>query len=756
MQDLSPNNRFSLTPPPFTASEESDNPGFSLQSIKNIVIRRWIVITIASVAVFAFQLTSDFRRPPVYQEKFDLLVQPPEQGLPNPLAGTAGARGSTNYSGRDYYATQVTFLLSNKLLNPVLKTIYQKYPELNETNFGYKTFVQRINITKPEEGEIITITYGDLNRDRVKFVLEQLAKAYLEFTIDYQSDASEQRLKFVTEQLPLIRKRVAELQEESIRLQQAYNFFSADSEGETISALLNSILQKKQEISVQILQSQETINGLKQQLGITENQAIVLNSLSQSPQYLQLLGRLNEINLQLAKESTQLTDENIVIQQLKAERNNLLPLIRKEASAILSTVPQQDSSSQQLSLAPNDIRSATLKQILDTNIQLIALKTQQQELIDAEIKARADLQSFTMVAGKFREINRELGLATESLNRLAEAEQSLKIESSKSFTPWQLVSDITLPSQPIDTLPKDILLALLKGLLAGGVAGFIAEKLDSTYHDPEEIARQTGKTILGTVPWDPKLATLIAQKTKATNIRFIDAFSTIYSNLFFLGQKQTCRSFVITSAASGDGKSTSSFFLALAAARLGQRVLLIDGDRYFPQGDNWKALAEVFDATVDSNSSELVAIATSDHSKNGNEKEIQDSKLESLGKNLFYFKTQDNAMEPSQLMSSQGFFIQLQEWQKTFDVILIDTPPVLGVTDARLLAKQTDGVLLVTRLGKTTRDSIRLAINELKLADLNLLGIVANGANSQTTYDYYYYNRYYRKRQEQNKPKSAV
>jgi capsular exopolysaccharide synthesis family protein len=274
------------------------------------------------------------------------------------------------------------------------------------------------------------------------------------------------------------------------------------------------------------------------------------------------------------------------------------------------------------------------------------------------------------------------------------------------------------------------------GLLAGGAVAMLVENLDRTYHNPEDLARDFDKTLLGVIPFEGKLKA-IAQKSKVKNDKtnFLEAFSILYSNLFFLGQKQTCRSFIITSATSGDGKSTVSFFLALAAAKLGQRVLLVDGDRYFPQGKIWKQLAESFKADLD-----FPEVQSEDS-------RLQQYNFEVLANNLLYFKTKDDAMEPKQLMSSTSLFTLIQQWQASFDIILIDTPPILGISDAKLIASKTDGVLLVVRLEQTIKDSIRLALHELNLGNLNLLGLVANGAKrygSGYYYNYYYYsNRYY-------------
>jgi capsular exopolysaccharide synthesis family protein len=267
------------------------------------------------------------------------------------------------------------------------------------------------------------------------------------------------------------------------------------------------------------------------------------------------------------------------------------------------------------------------------------------------------------------------------------------------------------------------------------------EWLDSRYHSPDDVSQDLKVNILGVIPWISELKLLNRKAKKLGNTNFLEAFSVLFSTVFFVRQKQSCHSFIVSSATSGDGKSTVAFFTALAAAQLGQRVLLVDGDRYFPQGKKWLELIQSMPSKNPTNPSEekdplLENISTS-----------QQPLL--LTDNLYYFKTPDNALDPDQLMSSQSLLVLLEQWQKSYDVILIDTPPILGLSDARLIASQTDGVLLVIRLNKTSKDHVYSALDSLNIANLNLLGVVVNGVKKNLggyDYGYNYYNRYYRRK----------
>ena len=304
---------------------EADSSEAGIQKIIGIFRRRWLVLSLVSLSVFIFQLSKALKAPPVYEAQFQLLIQRPEQDITNPLQGAA-ILGQGSGTDDDYYNTQMTILLGNKLLNPVLQKIYQKYPDLNKHTFGYQQFLRQLSIARPEKGQILTVRYADNNPQRVEFVLQSLAAAFLEYTKKDQDLKTQEKLKFVNQQIPLLQRQVITLQDRLLRLKEKYEFYNPEEQGKFYGEDLNNTTQKTREVALQIQQTKSLINILETKLSTTENNALALDTLAQSPQYLQLITKLNEINLELAKQSNRLTDENVVVQQLKADRGEYYAL----------------------------------------------------------------------------------------------------------------------------------------------------------------------------------------------------------------------------------------------------------------------------------------------------------------------------------------------------------------------------------------------------------------------------------------------
>ena len=325
------------------------------------------------------------------------------------------------------------------------------------------------------------------------------------------------------------------------------------------------------------------------------------------------------------------------------------------------------------------------------------------------------------------------------------------METAKSFTPWRLVSDIHLPEKPESQLIRNILLSLMAGLTAGGAAGLLAESLDRTFHTPEELTEETGLNVLGTIPYQPSLFGLkkrpraieISQKAIPQWTAFLEAYSFLYTNLFFIRERSPWRSLLVSSSVPNEGKSTTAFYVAQAAANMGQRVLLVDGDRYFPQQEKWALLAKLGNIQKHE-ASEPMLLNDADESNFTQNSSAAPIKL---AYNLDVLVSDQKALNPAELVTSRSLHQMIDSWKPQYDVIIIDAPPLLGLSDTKLLASQADGVLLVVRLDQTSRDLVKESILELKMSNIKVFGVVANAVKHANRRDYYYYN-YYRQSKE--------
>jgi len=209
-----------------------------------------------------------------------------------------------------------------------------------------------------------------------------------------------------------------------------------------------------------------------------------------------------------------------------------------------------------------------------------------------------------------------------------------------------------------------------------------------------------------------------------------EAIRTLRSNLRFLIMRHfgdgKMKAFLITSAVKGEGKSFISAALAIAFAQTGKRVVLVDADMRKPDlhrmlgVDGSVGLANVLRDTASLDNALC-------------DTPIGTLKLLPAGT----LPKESDAATPAELFSSEAMQHLLQRLREQFDLVLIDTPPMLVVSDASILAPMTDGVLLVVELGYVTKTAVQQVKEQLELAQAKLLGVVINKASRKRGYDYY-------------------
>lgn len=202
-----------------------------------------------------------------------------------------------------------------------------------------------------------------------------------------------------------------------------------------------------------------------------------------------------------------------------------------------------------------------------------------------------------------------------------------------------------------------------------------------------------------------------------------EAFRVLRTNLQFMGLDKPVKTILITSATPGEGKTTTAINLAIAFAQTGAKVLLVDADLRRPTVakvlglENWKGLTS--------------ALLTQD--------EPEEFLAQTQINGLSVLTSGPLPPNPAELVGSGRMERLLQHLAEQFDVVIVDTPPVLAVTDACVLAPKVDGVLMVVRSGKVEREKAVRAKEALTAVKANLLGAVLGDVDSKHGEGYYYY-----------------
>lgn len=273
-----------------------------------------------------------------------------------------------------------------------------------------------------------------------------------------------------------------------------------------------------------------------------------------------------------------------------------------------------------------------------------------------------------------------------------------------------IVDAASLPGGPISPNPvRNLGLALVLGLLLGVGFAVVRELLDTSTKSADDVTTALQAPILGTFAFDsevgkrPLLTELTSHEPRA------EAFRVMRTNLSFVDVDAESKAIVVTSALPGEGKSTTAVNTALALQQAGERTLLIDGDLRRPQAATMLGL----DGTIGLTTALVGKVSAADV-------------ILTHGSGLRVLASGAIPPNPSELLQSHAMATVLGQLRSAFDVIIIDAPPLLPVTDAALIASQVDGAVVVVRHGKTTREQLGAARERLEAVGATTMGAVFN------------------------------
>ena len=712
---------------------EADEPGYG--QLFAVLIRRFpwfLVVFLLCSAVGGF---IGKKTPATYKSSMQLLVEPNYQGKKE---GSGTETQFTDPNVQIDTATLLNVMQSSRILQQAVNKLKSEYPDMTVGKLKQSLVLTQIR-TKEDGVSTKIFQVDDTDKDPKKTlrVLDAIRQVYLADNTQQQSERIKKGLFVVTEQLTGANDDVNKAEQNLQRFRRSQNVIDPDSQARDLEQQLTAIVQDRRATRSQYEEAVARYNSLKQQLQSDPKTALVAARLTQSSRYQSLLNEIQKTELLLAQARLSLTDEHPTVQKLLDQLQRQKQLLQQEQQRTLGPEAAELNNQGQSLLQQGQKSQIDLTlsaQLVETDTNLRALIARDQVLAKKEQDYRNELKRYPALLAEYSRLKPQVDQGNLRLQELKKNEQILRQELAKGGYNWQVEEEPQLGTYLGPDIKQNLLLGAVVGLMLGGVAAFVREASDDSVHTTAELEKQSSLPLLGATPKLPvgkprepmiKLPFGKPEVLSPWTIQVLqspprwESLDLIYKNIELLNSVSALKSLMVTSALPDDGKSAMALGLAMSAARLHKRVLLIDANLREPSVHKQLNLP---------NEQGLSTILASDINL-PNQISIQSS-----GSSYIDILTAGpQPADPAHLLSSPRMGQLIAGFEDNYDLVIVDAPPVIGLVDAMLTGSYCRSVVLVASIGRVTRGQLTQAT--AMLSKLNLIGVVANGvSNSNSTY----------------------
>lgn len=732
---------------------EPEPPGVPLTHYLWVLRRHFWKILVFVLTCLAVTFVISSRLVPIYESTAVVDV---DRQAPSAVVGQESNRLTMLNDADQFLATQVKLIQSDAVLRPIAikydlltreKQFSREQPGAARNAVRGTIQLKQLKVTRPPNTYLLLISYRSPDADLAAAVANEIAQSYLQhsYTIRIRSSAS--LSAFMEQQIEELR---AKMEKSSLALAQFERELNVINPEEKTSILSARLLQLNIEYTgaqSERVRKEAAWNSMKS--GSLEAAQVS----NQGDALLRINEKLNEARQRFAevkttygvnhpefrKASSQLTE---VLKQFEEARTNI-------AQRIETDYRQSQNREEMLNNA-----------VAETKSEFDRVNARSFEYQQVKREAEADKKLYEELVRKIREAGINAGFQNNNVR----------------------IADLARPgtSPVFPNLRMNMMLAFLSSCLLGVGAAVLADALDTTVRNAEETSRFLGTDVIASLPavrnMSFKILPAPAAKAEMALILtgpsasgsdktprrvkilrregavngtgkhgkgyyrsisgFEEAIRTLRNTLLLRDLDTPLKSILVTSAAAKEGKSTMAVHLAIAHASQGKKTLLVDGDLRRPTVHRKLGL---------SGDVGLSSILTGE-----SEWKPTVQKVESRP-NLDVISSGPPSHRAADLIGPRMGDL-IDEFAKEYDLVIVDSPPVLGFAEPLQMATGVDGVVVVSRAGETKRKAISALLSAMRRIRANVLGVVLNQVKSDTSDEYSYYGyyrpNYYRRAEE--------
>jgi len=622
-------------------------------------------------------------------------------------------------------------------VNPVSPKAYGKTLKfaIKPINITIKNLYRNIKVSQEGKSFVAVIKARAKDPVLAKEIAERVAQGYYEFTLeDARFQASSLRL-FLEEQITKIEQELTDYEKDLAEIKNklgTYNFIALENISESLKdifAKLNDLEFEKTKTIIEKSQVEREISIIKDEIqgkGYFKEYAKIATSLETGgdPRILSLQNKLYELELKKASLLEKYNSENPEIRAIENQINEIKTSLSKT---------QQEVVEQSIPSTSDPVFQQLIQQLIKNQVELVTLSAKSAAIDSALRVFEGKISTLPENALMYSKIKRKIQALSGIYNLLLEKLEQTKIEEASKISDVRIVDYAMIPTAPV--LPKKvqtIFISIILGSLLGLFLTLSLYYIDDSVKFSTEVETILGKPCVGKIPPfsnhdGGKYSTLIIHKNPLSPEA--EAFKKLRFNVDIL-TKGFPKIIAVTSIIENEGKSTIAANLALAYSLAGYRTLVIDGDLRKP------SLHKIFEVPNEHGFTELVT------------KSIL-KPYPSAQQNLFVLPAGENSLNVLKILDAFDLKKIRELLTENFDVVILDTPPVLPVAEVNTLADFAGHMLLVVRADYTPKRLLIEFTSSLP-ENIQLVGFVLNFYKRAERHYYKYYKYYHHESKDEN------
>lgn len=619
----------------------------------------------------------------------------------------------------NFLKTQFEIITKRKTLDRVVdKLDLQKRWNLPSRQHTISKLLANLDSQSSIKSDFITVEYFDEDAKLAADIANSIAESYREMRLEVDNARNESAVTQLIAQIAAKEQVTSIALQKMLQIKKDKNIVEMPSYNQQRSAGQDDIITPEGGI---VAEAARDVYKLQKDIGDMTAQIAQLQKLEGDD---------------LIRQAGELRVENDTIRKLGPVYQDLL--LKKESIVSQGLGPRHQSvvavnaqiaeTRKQLLAAAEDYRKNLNVRVEIANKQLTEAQGLNKEQRDKSISAQSNNQEFLKA-------KKEWEITEMELAKLKDTKAQKEIDRQMSKTPvtiYQVAEPEAKPYKP--NVPLHLALGAAVGLMLGFGLAFFLEYLDTSVKSLDDVERQLGVPVLAVIPRDvPVLHRSTGNNPDA------EAYRILRTNLEFNRKSPGVNCLGVVSGGAGEGKSTTLVNLAYVCAQAGYTTIIIDADLRRPR------MHTFFD----------VASTTGLSTYLTTKMPLEEAVMQTPVPNLYFMPSGITPADSAGLLNSKRFTELLADVKSRFDLVLIDSPPILGVSDASVLAAEVDATMIVVQHRKLPRHMLHRVKQAVENVGGNVIGVVLNNVDirSDSSYGYYtgyynYYNNYYGKAQQ--------